>query len=71
MNENTTAYCINKKNVCDGQKDCPQGEDELNCPTKRECEHGTKCKQLCITTSTKTKACSCLPGYMLAKDGYT
>ncbi|CAH0560459.1 unnamed protein product [Brassicogethes aeneus] len=68
--DNSTYMCINKKHVCDGQKDCPKGEDELNCPSKRECEPGTKCKQLCILKDGK-KECSCLPGYYLADDGYS
>ncbi|XP_019869028.2 low-density lipoprotein receptor-related protein 4 isoform X2 [Aethina tumida] len=69
--DNSTYMCINKKHVCDGYKDCAKGEDEGNCPTKRECEPGTKCKQLCITTKDGKNGCSCLPGYYLAKDGYS
>ncbi|KAJ8946707.1 hypothetical protein NQ318_006965 [Aromia moschata] len=70
-NDNTTEFCINRKHMCDGQKDCPKGEDEENCSTKRECEHDTKCKQLCVTTADGKKGCSCLNGYHLASDGYT
>ncbi|KAL3266298.1 hypothetical protein HHI36_010478 [Cryptolaemus montrouzieri] len=66
--DNTTYYCINKKHVCDGEIDCPKGEDELKCPTKRECDRGTQCSQLCVTTHEGTPACSCLPGYNLSKD---
>ncbi|XP_018311386.1 vitellogenin receptor [Mycetomoellerius zeteki] len=31
--------CISKKNVCDGIKDCPHGEDEtIDCHEKKKCE---------------------------------
>lgn len=69
INDTTTEFCINKKHVCDGRNDCPKGEDEKDCPTKRECEDGTKCTQLCVTTVDAKNACSCLPGYDLAQDG--
>ncbi|KAF5269791.1 hypothetical protein FQA39_LY08572 [Lamprigera yunnana] len=70
-NSTFTEFCINKKYVCDGQKDCPKGEDEDNCPTKRECEKGTNCTQLCITKANGTNGCSCRPGYTLGSDGIT
>ncbi|KAJ8982651.1 hypothetical protein NQ317_019052 [Molorchus minor] len=68
---NKTEFCINRKHRCDEQKDCPKGEDEESCPTKRECESGTKCKQLCITTADGKKGCSCWNGYRIASDGYS
>ncbi|XP_074041420.1 LDL receptor related protein 4 isoform X2 [Leptinotarsa decemlineata] len=71
VNSTATEFCINKKHRCDGQQDCPKGDDEKDCPTKRECEHGTKCEQVCITTSDKRKGCSCYVGYKLASDNYT
>lgn len=64
-------FCINKKHVCDGQRDCPKGEDEKDCPKKRDCDKGTNCTQLCITTADGKDACSCMPGYNLAPDGIT
>ncbi|KAK9870319.1 hypothetical protein WA026_006405 [Henosepilachna vigintioctopunctata] len=67
--DNSTDYCIHKKHVCDGHEDCPKGEDELNCPTKRDCDRGTNCTQLCITTHDNKPACSCFPGFNLAADG--
>lgn len=69
--ENRTEFCINRKHVCDSKKDCPKGEDEMGCPTKRECEKNTKCTQLCVTTVDGKKGCACLPGYKLGLDGVT
>lgn len=74
-NDTTTAlqqqpFCVNRKHVCDGQKDCPQGEDELNCPRRRECEKDSKCQQFCITTADGKDGCSCRPGYTLSEDGF-
>lgn len=63
--------CVNRKHVCDGQKDCPLGDDEDNCSQKRECEPDTKCEHSCITTAAKQPACSCKPGYVLAEDEYS
>ena len=37
--------CILNSFICDGDKDCPQGEDELNCTTQVECtENEFKCQ---------------------------
>lgn len=63
--------CVNRKHVCDGQKDCPLGDDEDNCSQKRDCEPGSKCEHICITTAAGQPACSCKPGYILAEDGYS
>lgn len=70
-NNTYTEFCINKKHVCDGQKDCPKGEDERDCPTKRECEKGSNCTQQCITHANGKHACTCFPGYKLSSDGIT
>lgn len=63
-------FCVNRKHVCDGLKDCPQGDDEQNCPTRKECDADSKCEQVCITWPEGKDACSCRAGYNLASDGY-
>ncbi|XP_046395098.1 low-density lipoprotein receptor-related protein 4-like [Ischnura elegans] len=63
--------CLPRRRVCDGQKDCPAGEDEKRCPVKKECKKGTRCTQLCITNADGKDACACNPGYRLAPNGYT
>lgn len=70
VNDTKTEFCIGKKHRCDGQKDCPKGEDEENCPAKRECERDTKCKQLCVTTADGKNGCACFNGFKLAPDGH-
>ncbi|KAG5887972.1 hypothetical protein JTB14_035046 [Gonioctena quinquepunctata] len=70
-NNSETEFCINRKHMCDGQKDCPTGEDEKDCPTERECEHNTKCKQLCVSSADGKNDCSCFTGYQLASDRYS
>ncbi|CAK5089234.1 unnamed protein product [Meloidogyne enterolobii] len=30
--------CVKMEYVCDGERDCRDGSDELNCPSKRHCE---------------------------------
>lgn len=64
-------YCINKKLVCDGQKDCQKGEDEKDCPKRKPCDSNSKCSQLCIVTAEGKDACSCHIGYKLAEDETT
>lgn len=71
INDTSIKFCINKKHVCDGQRDCPKGDDEKNCSVKRECERGSNCTQLCVTTVDKKNACSCFRGYNLASNGIT
>lgn len=34
-NMSNAHICVNQKHICDGQLNCPNGEDEKNCP-KRE-----------------------------------
>ncbi|XP_071452392.1 low-density lipoprotein receptor-related protein 4 isoform X2 [Hetaerina americana] len=62
--------CLPRRRVCDGQKDCPSGEDEKRCPVKKECKKGTRCTQLCVTNADGNDGCACNPGYKLAHDGY-
>lgn len=70
LNNTKTIFCINKKNVCDNQIDCPNGEDEKDCPIKKECSSNTNCTQGCVEINGKN-ACSCHPGFSLASDGIT
>lgn len=56
---------MHQKHVCDGQNDCPLGEDEINCPHYRECEPGSKCEQLCITTPRGREECACRLGFLM------
>ncbi|KAJ8676395.1 hypothetical protein QAD02_012182 [Eretmocerus hayati] len=63
--------CISLKHVCDGVPDCPEKDDEENCPKKVTCSEKDKCNQLCIMTSDNQKACACEPGYVLGKDNAT
>lgn len=58
--------CVNQKHVCDGMLDCPNGEDESDCPKRTECNATSKCEQLCIRTSNGEGACACRVGYILS-----
>lgn len=64
-NMSNAHICVSQKHICDGQFNCPNGEDEKNCPKHRECEKGTECEQLCITSSSGAKECACRVGYVL------
>lgn len=68
FNETMAVFCINKKHVCDGQRDCPKGEDEKDCPVKRTCAKTSNCAQLCITHANGTLGCTCHAGYKLGPD---
>ncbi|KNC20826.1 hypothetical protein FF38_11235 [Lucilia cuprina] len=57
--------CVHQKHVCDGQNDCPLGEDEINCPHYRECEPGSKCEQLCVTSPRGREECACRLGFLM------
>ncbi|OXU25251.1 hypothetical protein TSAR_015309 [Trichomalopsis sarcophagae] len=63
--------CVSMKHVCDGVADCPEKDDEENCPKRVECTENDHCSQLCVVTSDNQRACSCDPGYVLAKDNKT
>ncbi|KAG8234142.1 hypothetical protein J437_LFUL007508, partial [Ladona fulva] len=63
--------CLPMRRVCDGQRDCPSGEDEKRCPVKKECKKGSRCNQVCITTADGKDGCACNPGYKLAPNGYS
>lgn len=64
-------YCILQKHICDGNKDCIQGEDEENCPAVHSCASNSKCQQLCVTSSAGKEECSCKVGYLLGLDGFS
>lgn len=59
------SVCVSQKHICDGQKDCPNGEDEKNCPIPRKCEMKSKCEQLCITSADGQDSCACKIGYIM------
>ncbi len=40
--------CVSKADVCDGQKQCPGGQDELSCPCKEE-EKRCVADNFCLT----------------------
>ncbi|XP_014224711.1 low-density lipoprotein receptor-related protein 4-like isoform X3 [Trichogramma pretiosum] len=63
--------CISIKHVCDGVVDCPEKDDEENCPKKVACTKDDKCSHQCILTVDNKKACACDPGYVLGKDNVT
>ncbi|XP_021915388.1 low-density lipoprotein receptor-related protein 4 isoform X2 [Zootermopsis nevadensis] len=67
----STITCIGKKHVCDGKKDCSKGEDERNCPHKKECESGSMCHQQCVTLADGNDACTCYTGYTINSDGFS
>ncbi|XP_043483348.1 low-density lipoprotein receptor-related protein 4 isoform X2 [Leptopilina heterotoma] len=63
--------CISVKHVCDGVPDCPERDDEMNCPQKRNCTTEDKCSQKCILTVDNKKACACEPGFILGANNLT
>lgn len=62
--------CVKQKHVCDGLLDCPNGEDEANCPTINDCPPSSKCEQLCTKKAKGEDGCTCKIGYMLEENGY-
>ncbi|XP_049859513.1 low-density lipoprotein receptor-related protein 4 [Schistocerca gregaria] len=67
----SSVTCINRKHMCDGKRDCPKGEDEENCPQRRECELRSRCEHLCVTNADGSKGCACRTGYALSSDHYS
>ncbi|XP_039278816.1 low-density lipoprotein receptor-related protein 4 [Nilaparvata lugens] len=61
--------CISKKLACDGKIDCPYGDDEMNCSTRRKCDEKSVCHQLCVTKADGSDGCDCNPGFTLGDDG--
>ncbi|XP_074662760.1 prolow-density lipoprotein receptor-related protein 1-like isoform X2 [Tubulanus polymorphus] len=64
--------CVNAESLCDGNFDCDNGEDELaiHC-VRRSCSDWGICSQLCRRNYKGQPRCKCLPGYRLARDGFT
>jgi low-density lipoprotein receptor-related protein 4 len=62
-------FCVSQKHICDGHKDCNNGEDELNCSTPSICPPNTRCKQLCAKSASGKDECACSIGYILSSDG--
>ena len=55
--------------VCNGDRDCPNGEDELDCTIQKECDAASRCQHTCLVLSNGTAACGCRSGFRLASDG--
>lgn len=69
---NAFRNCVNRKHVCDGMKDCPEGDDEEKCPVKRKCTFEDKCDpEMCITTYDGQQACTCPLGFLLDFNNHT
>lgn len=66
----SNGLCIDYSRVCDGQRDCPNGDDEQqNCHAEK-C-HNKKCSHIClIDEHSKQALCSCPPGYELIDGHY-
>lgn len=61
--------CVNQKHVCDGRKDCLNGEDEINCPKVKNCTSRSKCEQLCYASPDgRSESCGCRNGFTLDKN---
>ncbi|ALC49629.1 CG8909 [Drosophila busckii] len=65
MQHYATLICVHQKHVCDGQNDCPFGEDEVNCPVEQKCTEPRQCEQLCIKTAQGKDECACRLGYLM------
>lgn len=63
--------CVSQKHICDGRKDCLNGEDELNCSTPTICPSSSRCKQLCAKSVSGKDECACQIGYVLSSDGFS
>ncbi|KAK3755593.1 hypothetical protein QZH41_017588, partial [Actinostola sp. cb2023] len=63
----STLQCISDKKVCDGHKDCNQGEDEpMNCYINECLGFNGHCQHYCNDTKIGF-FCSCRPGYQVDK----
>lgn len=62
---------MNQKHVCDGRKDCLNGEDELSCPVAKNCTARSKCEQLCFqSVDGRAESCGCRIGYTLHRNNF-
>lgn len=64
----TCRICVHQKHVCDGQNDCPLGEDEVNCPVEQNCPEPRQCEQLCIKSARGRDECACRLGYLMGQN---
>lgn len=54
-------FCISAQLHCNGETDCIDGSDEVNCPSP-VCKYGT-CSQVCLEKKGGRHNCICAPGY--------
>lgn len=64
--------CVQQKHICDGRLDCINGEDELNCPERRNCTAAwpDRCEHHCVQLPDGPLACDCRLGYTLHTNGH-
>lgn len=70
MCSSASSICISTDRLCDGYRDCPRGDDEINCneTCSSESKYSINTNVTCIRHPIGNQLYRCKQGYQLSKD---